>query len=108
MNSADIMHVFELLIALAAIGLLVSGLMQSRIAAKLQSRYPGESAFLGKDSKFNYASIIWLVSGDYRSLNDPQIDSWVRVARVALLVGALALLLFFALLVYGRYRAHLM
>ncbi|MDE1012015.1 MAG: hypothetical protein OSB38_40770 [Paraburkholderia fungorum] len=106
MNSADVMHIFEALIALALIGLVAYGLMQSKIAAKLQRDYPGESARLGDDGKFNYAPIIWLVSGDYKSLNDPQIDNWAGVARAALLVGALASLVFFVLLAYGRYRAH--
>jgi hypothetical protein len=108
MNSADVMHIFEALIALALVGLMGCGLMQSKISAKLERDYPAESARLGKDSRFNYTPIIWLVSGDYRSLNDPQIDNWARVARAALLVGALASVVFFVLLAYGRYRAHSM
>jgi hypothetical protein len=108
MNSAGFMHIFEALIALALIGLVACGLMQCKIAAKLQRDYPAESARLGDDGKFNYAPIIWLMNGDYRSLNDPKIDSWARAAKAALLVGALASLVFFALLAYGRYRAHSM
>ncbi|PQV47559.1 hypothetical protein B0G83_110107 [Paraburkholderia sp. BL21I4N1] len=108
MNFAGVMHIFEVLIALALIGLVACGFMQSKIAAKLQRDYPAERARLGDDGKFNYAPIVWLVSGDYRSLNDPQIDNWARVARASLLVGALASLVFFVLLAYGRYRAHSM
>jgi hypothetical protein len=108
MNSVDVLHIFEVLVVLALTGLVGCGLIQSKIAAKLQRDYPGESARLGKDSKFNYAPIIWLMCGDYRSLNDPQIDSWARAAKAALLVGALASLVFFVLLAYGRYRVHSM
>lgn len=106
MSSVDVMHVFEALIALALIGLLVCALIQSKITAKLQRDYPAESARLGGDSKFNYAPIIWLVSGDYRSLNDSQINNLARAARVALLVGALASLVVFVLLTCGRYRVQ--
>jgi hypothetical protein len=113
MTSADVMHIFEALIALALIGLGGCGLMQNKISAKLEKNYPAESARLsdaavGVGGRFNYASIIWLVTGDYRSLNDPQIDSWARVARAALFVGAFAAVVFFMLLAYGRYRAHSM
>lgn len=108
MNPADVMHIFEALAALAFIGLVGCALMQSKIAAKLQRDYPAESARLGDDGRFNYAPIIWLVSGDYRSLNDRQIDNWAGVARAALLVDALAAVVIFVLLAYGQYRAHAM
>jgi hypothetical protein len=108
MTSADVMHIFEGLIALAFIGLGGCSLMQNKISAKLEKNYPAESARLGVGGRFNYAPIIWLVTGDYRSLHDPQIDSWARVARAALCVGALAAVVFFTLLVYGQYRAHSM
>jgi hypothetical protein len=47
MNSDDVMQIFEALIALALIGLVACGVMQSKIAAKLQRDYPAESARLG-------------------------------------------------------------
>lgn len=113
MTSADVMHIFEALIALALIGLGGGSFMQNKISAKLEKNYPAENARLsdaavGVGSRFNYASIIWLVTGDYRSLNDPQIDSWARVARAALFVGVLAAVVLFMLLAYGQYRGHAM
>jgi hypothetical protein len=113
MTPADIMHIFEALIGLAIVGLLGCGLMQNKISAKLARNYPAESARLsdagvGASGRFNYASTIWLVSGDYKALNDPQINSWALVAKILLYVGASAAIVFFGLLAYGQYRAHSM
>jgi hypothetical protein len=108
MNPADVMHVFEALIALATIGLLVSALMQSKISAKLQTDYPAESARLGVDSRFNYAPTIWLLNGDHRTLNDPEIDRWARIARAGVLVGGFAALVFIVLIGLACYRLQSM
>jgi hypothetical protein len=104
MTSVDVIHIFEALIALAAVGLLLSAHMQNKISEKLQTDYPAERARLGPESRFNYAPTLWLLNGDYRSLHDPEIDRWARLVQAGVLAGGFAALMFIVLIVFAIYR----
>jgi len=101
--------IFGTIFALIIISATINSIVSNKIFFRLESNYPPLHAQLGNPgsggSKFNYAPQIWLLSGDYKSLNDLQINGWARLANITSIIFLIFVVSFFALLAYGRYRA---